>query len=303
MSVNKVSPTATSALLKATQGKLIYFEDLPLPWRVNQYIHSGYRFRHTFHGCIRSIFSLSNESFNIWSHLLGLYLVFAQWMDTEQRLTARLEYHERTAADKLVHTSFTVASVIALLCSVSWHTMCCHSQEWVFDAFDTADLMGITVLVSVASLMLDYTLFYCDEFWRRFYCSLTGILALGAIVSMATPTLRHPDMSWLRVSFFLGIGFSSVAPVIQLTCTLGFSRTLSWYWPMMEVWVPILIGAVAYGTKTPESIWPGKFDYIGSSHNIWHVTSLVAILNGHSVMERLYMGAVEGAPGMCKAVG
>lgn len=304
MAASKEDPTPASAILKAGRGGLILLEDMPLHWRVNQHIHSGYRFRSTIYGCIASMFSISNESFNIWSHALGLYLVFLRQRDSDKRLAfgiSGLGYNAVPAEDSLALSSFSVACVVALFCSVSWHTMCCHSQQWVFDSFDTADLMGVTILVAASALMVDYTAFYCDPFWRWAYCSLTAILALGALISMATPTLRHADTAWLRVAFFVGIGFSSIIPIVHLVCNIGVAQAMSWYWPMVNVWVPVLTGALVYGTKVPESIWPGRFDYIGSSHNIWHVASLVTIINGHSAVEQMYLGALHGTLGACQS--
>ncbi len=42
------------------------------PFYVNLHINEGYRVNYSFTQCLASIFTLHNESLNIWSHLLGL---------------------------------------------------------------------------------------------------------------------------------------------------------------------------------------------------------------------------------------
>jgi adiponectin receptor len=39
-----------------------------------------------------------------------------------------------------------------------------------------------------------------------------------------------------------------------------------------------LIGVAIYISRVPERFYPGKFDFIGSSHNIWHLFVLIAAL-------------------------
>lgn len=295
--------TVDSALLKARSAGLISYDDLPVPWRINEYVVSGYRFLDSEGGCIRSMFTLSNESFNIWSHLIGLVLVFyitsggGSWKMT---LDSVLHHHNYSStADNLIAAILVATSLTCLFCSSLWHTMNCLSKQSVMEKFDSADLMSVTVLVTATTLMIEYTGFYCDNFWRKFYTSITGSLGLVALVSMTLPTLRRANMSWLRVACFLGIGFTSVVPVFQLLYSRGATWTVQWYRPMGHVWPHVFIGAVIYSTKIPERFWPGKLDYIGSSHNIWHVAALIAILRGHWAMQEMYRVAVRSADEIC----
>ena len=55
------------AVRKAKEQRLIAYEDLPHPWRVNPHITKGYRFSESKIDCIKSAFNFSNETVNIWS--------------------------------------------------------------------------------------------------------------------------------------------------------------------------------------------------------------------------------------------
>ncbi|XP_048419414.1 progestin and adipoQ receptor family member 3-like isoform X3 [Stegostoma tigrinum] len=56
--------------------RLYSYEEIPTFLKGNPYITDGYRAYLPSSLCIRSLFVLSNESVNIWSHLLGFFLFF-----------------------------------------------------------------------------------------------------------------------------------------------------------------------------------------------------------------------------------
>ncbi len=264
------SPPVTevdAAIQKARRVGLISYDDLPIPWRINDYIQTGYRFTDSEWDCVKSIFTLSNESFNIWSHLIGFLLVLGvahgatDWPATLGNSSS--QQHTSTAADNAMRSVLIAASLCCLFCSTMWHTMNCIAKQSVMEKFDTADMMSVTALVTATAVMIEYTGFYCEALWRTVYISITGSLGLAALASMTLPTLRHPSMSWLRVSCFLGIGFTSVIPVFQLLYYRGAAWTAQWYAPMGGVWPPIIIGAVVYGTKAPERLSARKIRLCG----------------------------------------
>lgn len=102
------------AIQAARERKLITYEELPVPWRVNPHILKGYRFNEKKTECIHSaLFSFSNETCNIWSHGLGFLLVMAiafYFYPTSQIFA----YH--TTADRVINGLFFFAAGKALVC-------------------------------------------------------------------------------------------------------------------------------------------------------------------------------------------
>ena len=49
---------------------------------------------------------------------------------------------------------------------------------------------------------------------------------------------------------------------------------MGWGWFVLEA-VFYISGAVIYTIKCPEKAWPGRFDIVGSSHQIFHVMVLL----------------------------
>ncbi|KAJ3580669.1 hypothetical protein NHX12_034275, partial [Muraenolepis orangiensis] len=56
--------------------RLYTYEQIPAFLRENPYLTDGYRAYLTSRLCIKSLFILSNETVNMWSHLLGFLLFF-----------------------------------------------------------------------------------------------------------------------------------------------------------------------------------------------------------------------------------
>jgi adiponectin receptor len=52
--------------------------------------------------------------------------------------------------------------------------------------------------------------------------------------------------------------------------------------------VVYVAGACLYAAKIPERFCPGAFDYVGASHNIWHVAVLGGILWHYVAMHEFF---------------
>ncbi|XP_061655651.1 progestin and adipoQ receptor family member 3-like isoform X2 [Phyllopteryx taeniolatus] len=205
--------------------RLYTFEQLPMYLRENPYITDGYRAHLPSKLCLRSIFILSNETVNIWSHLLGFLLFF----------------------------SLSVNDVVRVLPASG-----ASREDYIIYA------IGL----------------FCFQFWRQVY-SLT-VLCMILLVCGAQFHPRYMTAEWrcIRVSIFFGIAVIGVVPTCHwvllnggLTCDI-----VKMFLPRLIVMY--LIGAAAfvfYITKMPERCFPGHVNYVGASHQVWHVL-VVAML-------------------------
>ena len=58
---------------------------------------------------------------------------------------------------------------------------------------------------------------------------------------------------------------------------------------IISKWKPYIFGAFLYAIKFPESYYPGKFDFLGHSHNLFHVFVVAAsIIHLLGVLEWYY---------------
>lgn len=283
-----LSDSIAYALSQAKETRLIKYEDLPLPWQGNPHILKGYRFNESTIDCIASILRPSNETVNIWSHLLGLFVVLGLAFYFYPMTTI---YPLSTKYDILIAASFFAAACKCLACSVCWHTMNSISDATVLHRFACVDYSGIALLIASSILSTEWTAFYCEPVSRAVYMSLTIFLGIAGSILPWRESFNRVDMAWFRVCFYVSLGATGFAPVVQLAYSRGTEWTFYFYAPIAKSIMVYLTGAVIYAAQVPEKWWPGKFDYAGASHNIWHLAVLGGILFHYTAMQEFYAGA------------
>jgi adiponectin receptor len=259
------------AIAMARERRLLRYEDLPVPWRINPHILDGYRFNDTKLGCVKSMFNFSNETVNIWTHALGLLLVLSVAF---YFYPMSKNFSNSTPTDVFIAAIFFFAACKCLVCSTIWHTMNCVADETLLARFACVDYTGIGLLIAASIMTTEYTVFYCEPVSRWIYISATAFLGIAGVVLPWHPFFNRGDMAWLRVGFFIGLGATGFLPVFQVALTKGPEFAYEFYsgtnlWKSLGVYV---VGACIYASRVPERWFPGCFDYFGNAHNLWHVS-------------------------------
>jgi len=295
----KLTLTVEVAITQARQHGLISYELLPEPWRVNPHITSGYRFSETKLECIRSCFTtINNETVNVWSHAIGLVIVLTIAFYIYPSTPA---FSEATKYDIFIAGCFFFAACKCLVCSIMWHAMNSISNQTLMERFACVDYTGISLLVAASIMTTEYTAFYCEPWSRWIYLSTTfGLGTMGTILPWH-PTFNRADMAWARVGFYVTLATTGFVPVIQLTMQRGWDETAYFYAPIVKSIAVYLGGALLYAAKLPERCRPGWFDYIGSSHQIWHCAVLGGILYHYVAMQSFFFEAFKRARIECSA--
>ena len=115
--------------------------EFALPCVHSPYISYGYRVDYTHYECLVSLFTLHNETMNIWSHLLGfLCTVIAG-------VSVLVEFQEKNLPlfGRVAYATYIVAASLCLLFSAIYHTFGCISsihQEYLL----VLDLGGVAAL-------------------------------------------------------------------------------------------------------------------------------------------------------------
>jgi len=285
-----------SAVARAREHGLIRYEDLPVPWRVNPHIVKGYRFKESKVECVRSMFGISNELVNIWSHAIGLMIVLAIAF---YFYPTSVNFSNSTKTDVFIAAVFFFAACKCLVCSTMWHTMNSVADQTLMERFACVDYTGISLLIAASIMTTEYTAFYCEPVSRWIYMTATATLGVGGVILPWHPTFNRQDMNWARVAFYVTLGATGFAPVLQLNLTRGSSWAWEFYAPITKSITVYLVGAVVYASQVPERWLPGAFDYVGGSHNLWHFAVLGGILFHYMAMQEFFKGAFERAQNGC----
>ncbi|KAI9286344.1 hemolysin-III related-domain-containing protein [Umbelopsis sp. AD052] len=248
--------------------RLLLYDELPIEWRNNAHILTGYRFLPTPSACWHSLTYVHNETGNIYTHLLGFFFFLGLGI-------YELFYSTSLASvpnfDRIVFAIFFIAACKCLMCSTVWHTLSGINDYDIFKRMACLDYVGISVLISASVVLLEYYGFYCNDVWRNSYIAGTTILSVIGVYMPFSEWFNQNEFKWLRIAFFIALAASGVLPILHLVAIHGTSHTLNWLSPLLYSMGSYLLGVFVYGNQLPEAVWPGKFDHIGHSHQFWHL--------------------------------
>ncbi|KAF9188482.1 hypothetical protein BGZ51_000571 [Haplosporangium sp. Z 767] len=256
-------------------GPICTWADLPLWMQDNPAIMTGYRRpTHSHRKSLLSLGYLHNESVNIWSHLLGAVAFVILVPISYFKIIG--VYDTIRWTDVAVLYAFMAGAIICLSMSASFHTFSCHSEN-VCGHWNRCDYVGIVFLLIGSFYPAIFYGFYCHKTWQIMYISLISVFGAATIIAVMQPRFRSPQFRWVRSGLFLGMGLSGLFPIIHGIVLYGFRMAqqaiaLNYIFSMGASYV---IGALIYGSRFPECLFPGKFDHFGSSHQIFHIFVLL----------------------------
>lgn len=246
------------------------------------YIYTGYRHRTDFIGSLRSLFWLHNEIFNCWSHILGILMV----------MFYVFEEYTSSSSSPIMYL-YLFACFCFMFGSSFAHTFCCYNR-FSRDALFTVDYIGLTIFTAGSSIA--YVSFsFPIELWTKsglfgftFLDTYLIFLTLCSMVSIFqsvwTRTLPlSVSRSIIRLCAFASPGVLMSFPILYkiFACLSGHSINRLHYCASSTVWlkqfITCIISCLFYISRFPECFYPGKFDYFGHSHNLFHVCALLGL--------------------------
>ncbi|CAD5193160.1 unnamed protein product, partial [Musa acuminata subsp. malaccensis] len=177
---------------------------------------------------------------------------------------------------------FLLGSMGCLSISAVSHLLACHSRRLNL-FFWRLDYAGISLMIVTSFVPPIYYVFLCHPAARIAYLSIIATLGFLAIFTLLAPALCAPRFRAFRAALFLAMGFSGVVPAVH---------ALWLHWEHREAHVVLGLelamaiayasGAGVYVSRIPERWWPGEFDLVGHSHQIFHVLVLVGAITHYA---------------------
>jgi len=257
------------------QIRLYTIEQVPKFQQHNPFIIRGYRAYLSAKDCLRSVTIWSNEFLNVWSHV-ATFFFFLYLLAADQLLN--IPQQNGTSTDHLVFLIFHVSCLTCMLFSSAYHTFNCHLHRQVAQSWLNADLFGITAAMLGCYAIGLYYGFYCQEALRTGYLAVSSCVICVSMFVMLIPKYSSDSWQVFRVAHLTAITLMGVCPVVNWVYV---SPTYEIHLILPRIMTFYLILGVAmlfYLSRFPERVSPGRFDFIGQSHTLWHVFISLSLL-------------------------
>ena len=258
---------------------LVQWSDLPHWQQDNQHIRGSYRrASYSYYKSFASWGYLHNESVNIYSHLIPALLSLPSAIVLHQVLQPR--YERATQSDVLAFIFFFLGATLCLGMSATYHTISNHSPT-VNKIGNQLDYLGIVLLIAGSFVPSIYYGFWCDPKLQMTYWTMISSLGVGCTAVSVVPRFRTRFWRPYRAAMFIAMGLSAVFPVLHGLVVFGFQqmrKQIGLSWLVLQGALYIL-GAGIYAARVPEKWHPGKYDIVGSSHQIFHLLVVLAAIS------------------------
>ncbi len=268
------------------------FSALPDWLKDNEFIHGSYRPPTlSVRGCFKSVFHLHNETWNIWTHLVGflffMVLVMGVFIfgDYITGLFEDVKIADLPWNEQLVLAAFFGGATICLLCSTLFHILHNHSKS-IHSLFSRFDYSGIAFLITGSSIPAYYYGFYCAWIAKYTHISVVVVLCAICITISMWRKFNTPKYRVFRFVVFVLFGLYGVVPAVHIYLRDGYALASHAYamWGIVIMAALYIGGGALYAFRIPERFWPGKFDVWASSHQIFHVCVVTAALVHYSAL-------------------
>jgi len=279
----------------------------------NEWIMTGYRPPSSFWGTFGSLFSIHNETMNVWSHLIGAVYFLASFVlivfeiffgSLSSTVTtffgSSFSLSILSNSSSIIENSaqmilpqapawpiavFLASAAFCLLTSTTFHLFYPVNKS-VFEMLVRLDYVGIAALISGSCYPLFVYGFWCEPFFMALYLIFISILCLSCVILGMMDSFRTREWRFVRTACFMAAGLGNIFPLCHLIFThpLAHEEVRCVIFALLAMGAQYVGGALIYANRIPERLSPGSFDNFGS-HVIWHFCVLgAAITHYYAVM-------------------
>jgi len=234
-----------------------------------------------------SLFQLHNETINIWTHIIAACIfLYLGIYHSEERVSVLLT--EKYNAHFMIEVHCYFASCTYLL-SATFHLYRGVSEE-ISNILVKLDYFGIFVTFFGSMLSGLFFTFYCYEDLVFLYQTGITILIVPSIIISLTPKFSEVRYTTMRVAVYGIVGLYSFLPIGHQIYIHGVMHQeivdyMKGFFLMLLLY---MTGMVFYQIRFPEVCWPGKFDLLGQSHQIFHILTAIATFIHYMTLLQYY---------------
>ena len=261
--------------------ELMDYENLPSWYQYNKHINTAYRKPHeSFSYFTLSIFKIHNETFNIWSHLLGVFLFIGILIYNN------VPVNVDAFIDNISVNIFISTVIICFSLSTLMHTYFPKSKL-ICENLARLDYSGIALLISGSYVPFVYYTFYCYRNLRILYFSILGGLILIAIPILCNLKLKR----LIRTGIYISLGLFGAMPILHKFIVMGTHKEEMFLTELFLIGIVVflyIIGVALYNLHFPEIVHKELFNVYFSSHQLFHFFTVLGALAHYFAIEYSY---------------
>ena len=279
--------SSSSSHKVSSSPKLKCCNDLPSWANPRPHILTGHRVGYSPLQAALSIFSLHNETGNVMSHFIPLWIVFFCAIHLYSAVISTMWHH------RALFLVFVIANFMVFIFSTLYHLMSCVSKKF-YEVTMFLDYFSISVLLVASFIPSIYFAFACHDTERILYLSMISILGSISLILPWFKFFDSKEFAPYRIGLFCLTGASGVVPAIhsalifpidfvaaeQISSSSVMNPSNVIHWGIALMFLFYSLGVIFYLTKFPESMFPGELDLslFFQSHTLWHICVACAAL-------------------------
>ena len=275
----------------------------------SSYIISGYRWQGGLRAATSSLFSLHNETANVFTHLAGAVvfgILLGALLIGGPSLVLKLEADVVSSSERHLPTwplaVFLCGATLCLGLSAVYHLLAPTSREYA-RFLQRLDYSGISALIFTSNVPAVIYVFACDPLIASFYVVFAALANGVCVVMGLTDRFASSKYRGYRAAAFSIAGISGTFPLIHALINVQHRTNIdpkeyraitSFALGLLSMGAQYLIGAFLYAMRLPERWARGRFDYF-SSHSLFHCLVVTAAATHWETIKQLYIWRAEEA--------
>lgn len=258
-------------------GPLYHKDQVPEHFH-EKFIMKGYRHpTSTPFQCVLSVFNATNETFNFWTHFLPSW--YFMWV--LKGLSDNLDFQNDSYTWPLL--GYFCMCCIYPLASATAHTFNTMSSRarhiCFFLDYSAISLSSLGTAICYRAYSFPAALRF--GLIGDIFVPIATINALLCIVISCETRFMKPS-TFQKVLRLAALGIPCIYDTIPVSYRLIFGseeemKLLSWT-PHFRCVILMFAAGFLYGTHFPERLYPGTFDIIGHSHQLFHICTILGTM-------------------------
>lgn len=252
--------------LGLAKPKLLSFEEVGAWEQDNEFIHKHYRpaFGSRLK-CLGSWCYLHNQTGNIFTHGLSFFVFLYLLVD----LAASVYDRAGCISDALSILPLSIGCLGVFTFSTFFHTFRCNSEHDC-DHFNKLDYSGIVLSTWGAISTMVINAFRCNAKLMLLYLGSSTVTAALVVLVILKDSFADTKYRPLRPLPFALQMLVGIAPFVHISYVASAEAAQDVVEDVIALVSCFFIGAIIFTSRVPERFFPGKFDLIFQSHQIFH---------------------------------